>query len=639
MLTPKRRPRRKSLWQTVGSVGCLLVLSLSALSQTNTQTRVVAERTKDKNTTVDANAAEAQRRSFAASTVISLATEARSYRDLELRSRVLARAADALWEADNTTARALFVRAWDAAEAADSEDPKIDTKRLPKGVPASFIIGLKKMGGNDLRVDVLSLASHRDRALGEQFLAKLKLENARTTSDAKNSLSPRDVFSAPEASQKRLLVATKLLAAGEVKAAKEFAAPALTEVNAQSIGFLSELRVKDATTADMIFADLLARTEADPMADANTISGLSSYAFTPGFYIVFLASSSPWTQPEGPTVAPNLAPALRSRFFQVAANVLLRPLPPPDQDTSSCGRRGRLMVITRLLPLFEQYMPETAAALRAQLTAKEGRNIDPTNSLLSEGLRPENFSPEVGDIDEQLGRAKSSQERDEIYAATAARIAPMGNRRAREFADAIEKAELRAKIRNYVDLELIKFAIRKKDAADVVQLAGAGELNHIQRSWSYTQAARLLLEPDRDGALDLLEKATDEAERINADDGDASFALINVANQFLAIDHSRAWEVMNKTVKFANSAEDFTGDDIHMPSGGMIATRNGTRFIRLPDADFNFSRVLRALAQDDLFRSIELAKGFKYDATRAYATLAIARAVLEKPIGTVAAKN
>ncbi|HYV14051.1 MAG TPA: hypothetical protein VE980_24305 [Pyrinomonadaceae bacterium] len=639
MLTPKRRSRRKSLWRTVGSVGCLLVLSLSVLSQTDTQTRVVAERTKDKNTTVDANAAEAQRRSFATSTVISLATDARSYKDLELRSRVLARAADALWEADNTTARALFLRAWDAAEAADSEDPKIDTKRLPKGVPAAFIIGLKKLGGNDLRVDVLSLASHRDRALGEQFLAKLKLENARTTSDPKNTISPRDVFSAPEASQKRLLVANKLLAAGEVKAAKEFAALALTEVNAQSIGFLSELRVKDATTADMIFADLLARTEANPMADANTISGLSSYAFTPGFYIVFMPSSSPWTQPEGPTVAPNLAPALRLRFFQVTANVLLRPLPPPDQDTSSCGRRGRLMVITRLLPLFEQYMPETAAALRAQLTAKEGRNIDPTDSLLSEGIRPENFSSEVGDIDEQLGRARSSQERDEIYAATAARIAATGNKRAREFADAIEKAELRAKIRNYVDLELIKSAIRKKDAVDVVQLAGAGELNHIQRSWSYTQAARLLLESDRDGALDLLEKATDEAERINADDGDASFALINVANQFLAIDHARAWEVMNKTVKFANSAEDFTGDDIHMPSGGMIATRNGARFIRLPDADFNFSRVLRALAQDDLFRSIELAKGFKYDATRAYATLAIARAVLEKPIGTVAAKN
>lgn len=289
------------------------------------------------------------------------------------------------------------------------------------------------------------------------------------------------------------------------------------------------------------------------------------------------------------------------------------------------------MVITRLLPLFEQYMPETVPALRSQLTAKEGRYIDPTNPLLTEGIKPENFSAEVGDIEEQLGRAKSSQERDQIYAATAARIAPTGNKRAREFADSIDESRLRKNIKNYVDLELIKFAIQKKNATDVVQLAGTAELTHIQRSWSYTQAARLLLESDRDRALDLLEKAADEVESMDPDDRDASFALINVANQFLAVDHARAWEVMNKTVKFANSSEEFTGDDIHMPSGGMIVTKNGTRFIRLPDADFNFSRVLRALAHDDLFRSIELAKGFKYDATRAYATLAIARAVLEKP--------
>ena len=632
--------KRNSLWRTISSVACLLIISSTTLSQTGTQNRIVAERAKDKSPTIDANAAEAQRRTFATSMVISLATEARSYKDFELRSRVLARAADALWEADNTTARTLFVRAWDAAEAADAEGPKIDTKRLPKDVPAAFVIGLKKMSGNDLRVDVMSLASIRDRALGEQFLAKLKIENAREARDGKNTVRSRDVFSGPEASLKRLLVANKLLAAGDVVAAKEFAVPALTEVNAQSIGFLSRLRAKDAVTADKIFAELLARADADPMADANTISGLSSYAFTPGFYIVFWADGgNPWMQPEGPIVAPNLDPALQSRFFQVAANVLLRPLPPPDQDTSSCGRRGRLKVITRLLPLFEQYMPETAPALRAQLNGREAQNIDATNSLLTEGIRPENYSAEVGDIEDQLGHAKSSEDRDEIFAATAARLAPTGNKRAREFADAIDDSRLRNDIRNYVDLELIKFAIRKKSGVEVAQLAGAGELTHIQRSWSYTQAARLFLESDRDRALDLFQKASDEAERIDADDPDATFALINVASQFLAIDHSRAWEVLNKTVKFANSAEDFTGDDILKPKGSMIVTANGTRFVRLPDSDFNFSRLLRALAHDDLFRSLELAKSFKYEAARAYATLAIARAVLEKPIDTTTAKN
>ncbi|HSE16956.1 MAG TPA: hypothetical protein VLB46_07870 [Pyrinomonadaceae bacterium] len=635
MHTLKPLLKRKSLWRTISSVAFLLLLSFSTLSQDQTQNRVAPKRAKDESTTIDANASEAQRRVFAASLVISLATEARSYKDLALRPRVLARAADALWEADNATARALFVRAWEAAEAGDAEGATINTKDVPKNVPVAFLISLRKREGNDLRVDVLGLASRRDRALGEQFLAKLKSEIGREPGESKNSSISSDNFSGSEASLKRLLVAKRLLAAGEVAAAIAFAAPALTEVTARSIGFLSELREKDAATADKIFSELLARAESDPIADANTISGLSSYAFTPGFYIVFWPTgNSTWTQPDGPTVAPNLDAALRARFFQVAGNVLLRPVPPPDQDMSSCGRRGRLMVITRLLPLFDQYMPETATVLRAQLTAREGRNIDPANSLLTEGIKPENFSAEVGNIEEQLGRARSSKDRDEIYAAAAARLAPTGNKRAREFADSIEEPQFRSRIRNYVDLELIKFAIRKKDADEVVQLAGAGELTHIQRSWSYTQAARLVFESERERALEFLQKATDEGERMDAGDADASFALINVANQLLAIDHSRAWELLNKTVKFANSAEDFTGDDIQMPSRSMIVTRNGTRFARLPEADFNFSHLLRSLALADLFRSIELAKSFKYDAPRAYATLAIARAVLEKPRAT-----
>jgi hypothetical protein len=194
-------------------------------------------------------------------------------------------------------------------------------------------------------------------------------------------------------------------------------------------------------------------------------------------------------------------------------------------------------------------------------------------------------------------------------------------------------------VRNYVDFELIKIAIKTKNAAEVAQLAGAGELSHIQRSWSYSQAARLLLESERERALELLQEATEEAERMDLSDPDTSLAFLNVANQLLAVDRARAWEVLNKTVKAANSAADFTGDDIRAPKGSMLVTRNGTRFVRLPDSDFSFSRVLRVLAQDDLFRSLELAKSFKYEAARAYATLAIARAVLEKPAGTVTAKN
>lgn len=73
-----------------------------------------------------------------------------------------------------------------AAESADAEDstisPKVSDKKL-----AARISTLKRLNGHDLRVDVLNLASRRDRALAEQFLTKLKSDRARASDDATNT--------------------------------------------------------------------------------------------------------------------------------------------------------------------------------------------------------------------------------------------------------------------------------------------------------------------------------------------------------------------------------------------------------------------------------------------------------------------
>jgi len=148
----------------------------------------------------------------------------------------------------------------------------------------------------------------------------------------------------------------------------------------------------------------------------------------------------------------------------------------------------------------------------------------------------------------------------------------------------------------------------------------------------------LLIDSQHERALDLLQEAIDEARRIDAADSDRAFALVSITNQMLTADRPRAWDLLIEAVKAANSAEDFTADDVWMPKRSMLVTRSGTRFSRMPDEDFNFSRVLRPLVQEDLVRSVELSKGFKYDAPRANATLAIARAILEKPPANSARK-
>ncbi|HEX8561309.1 MAG TPA: hypothetical protein VF668_24670, partial [Pyrinomonadaceae bacterium] len=70
---------------------------------------------------VEADPALVVRRQTAISLITSLADEARNFRDPALRARVLARAADALWQTDQASARDLFRKAWEAATAADAE--------------------------------------------------------------------------------------------------------------------------------------------------------------------------------------------------------------------------------------------------------------------------------------------------------------------------------------------------------------------------------------------------------------------------------------------------------------------------------------------------------------------------------------
>ena len=582
----------------------------------------------------DADLPLAQRRAFTISLVISLADEARGYQDLALRPRVLARSADTLWDADNVSARLLFHRAWEAAEKGDAEELTLKTKN---NSPPPEVVALRRMSGRDLRSEVLCLAARRDRALGEEFLAKLEDSTKREAADSHNDAQPGtggDNWSTSPDAAKRLQLAKRLLDDNQIERALEFAAPALNQVNAGSIGFLSALRTKSPEVADQRFAFLLARVELDRMSDANTVSGLSSYAFTPSFYVIFYADGrSRWSQEDVVSPAPpNLPPPLLKKFFEVAAGILLRPLPPPDQDQTSSGRTGKHMVIKRLLPLFDQYASETATALRAQLAAwadEPSKGVDFNNALLVKGLQREESAGDIlAKMQDRLDHAKTSRERDLTYADVAVALANQDDARAQEIADDINDSDRRLQIRQYVDLCLVQRASRKQKVAEVARLARAGQLTHTQRAWACVQAARLTVNSERRRALDYLQEAADESRRANADDPDRVRVLIAATMQYVTADRVRAWEIMDEAVKVANSAADFTGE--RAPLSFSVASPSGIHTISIGGEEFDLSRAMRLLAKEDFYRSVELAKSFKYDAPRATATLAIALAMLDQ---------
>jgi hypothetical protein len=577
------------------------------------------------------DAVEDQRQTFAIAIIMSLADDARSYKDLALRARVLARCADGLWDTDPDGARILLRRAWEAAEKADVTE---DVGPADSSSTPVMVMAIRRGEGGDSRAEVLSVAARHDQSLGDEFLAKLIAAEAKAAEATATITRPvNDSWTTSDEMSKRLSFAHRLLEQNEAEKAFEFALPALDRVNEKTISFLCRLRLVKPSLADKQFMLLLARAELDPSADANTVSGLSSYAFTPGLYVMFTADGGVRFTPALETIAaPNLPPEVRNSFFRVAAKILLRPLPPPNQDLTSSGLTGKYMVIKRLLPLFEQYAPDTAVALQSQLIAmaeQTGNNLDDDDFLLTQGIVREADPGNVLDrLEEGAGKAKNEREREEIYADAAAILAGQGNPAAQDIADKIDTDSRRKMVRRYVDVSLLRSALVNNDVTLALQFAKADSLDHAQRTWAYLQVAQLLLHSDTRRALELLEEALNEARRLDADDTNRALLIIGVAMQLLTTDTVRSWEVAAEGVKAANACEEFSGE-----ANGLsisLATRSGLKLINLDTSSSNLPALLGSLAKHDLSRANDLAKSLKFEAPRAVATLAVANSAIKR---------
>jgi hypothetical protein len=572
-----------------------------------------------------------ERRTQARSLLIALAVDARTFGDQPLRARSLARIADALWQVDPEQARSMFRKAWEAADLADQENERKLQEEVQKQkarTGGGYAINLPP----NLRREVLRLVARHDRALGEELLEKLK---AQQEADAVKAVSRSS-----DASSQRLGVARELLQAGDTERALQFADAVLGNVNMETVDFLSYAREKNAALADGRYAAMLAHAGTNPQSDANTVSLLSSYIFTPHLMITFSGNGVNSSHSASSTGPVDVSGELRAAFFHTAESILLRPSPPPGQETGGAGIEGKYLVIKRLLPFFEQSAsPQQVENLRNQLEALNGlvsenaRRRD--DEWMRRGVRPEQSVQDMEQsILDRIERAKTSSERDRLYVQLAFSSMHGEDLRARDFVSKIEESELRKQAQAYIDAAIATHAIQKKRIDQALDVAQKGELTHLLKSWVFSESAKLLVKTDKQKALDLIEDAAIEARRIDVSDPALPQALLAVANALSVIDPARVWDATFDAVKAANSAEGFTGED------GSIVLKfqsKGQSSVSTHSADeFNVEGIFRALATLDYERAVQLARGFQGEGPRAVATIAIARSVLEpKP----AAKN
>ena len=577
--------------------------------------------------TTEADLELKERRSKARSLLISLSSDARTFNDQTLRARSLARIADALWQVDAEQGRLLFRKAWEAAEVADQESDRKLQEEISRQKSRTGGGYATKLPPN-IRQEVLRLAARRDRALGEELLDKQKAQKVETANTA--GTSP---YQLPEMLSQRLFVAIELLRAGEVERALQFAEPVLAVVTVQSIMFLSDLREKNSTAADSRYAAMLASAANNPQSDANTVSLLSSYIFTPYLTVIFSGSSTSTSQ-RSESVAPvDVSPELRNAFFQTAANILLRPLPPAGQDQGPAGLEGKYLALKRLLPFFEQSAPAGMVdSLRASLNALSALVPEGTrrrdDEWMSRGVKPDKPAEDREQaILDRIDRAKTSADRDLLYIQLAFMATEKGQMKARDFAGKVEDSELRKQLLAYIDPTLAKQFVKQKNTDQALDMVHKGELTHIQKVWVLTECAKILVKNDQQKASELVDAAANEARRIDVSDPALPQGLIAVANALKAVDASRVWDATFDAVKAANSAETFTGEDgmmiLKFQSKGQSSVHTSTV------TEFDLDGIFRELATQDYDRAVELARGFQAEGPRAVATIAIARAVLE----------
>jgi hypothetical protein len=566
-----------------------------------------------------------ERRSNAQSMLVTLAADAAKFTDSTVRARTLARVADQLWESDEERARSLFRAAWEAAGIAEKEVNERYEKYQQQRETTTGFSSLPSLPR--VRREVLRLATKRDRSLGEEFLkAQLKERDE----SAKGSDDDADFLI-----RQRVDVARQLLDADQIEQALQFADPVLGTINIATVDFLSSLREKNAVAADERYAAMLGLANANPKSDANTVSVLSSYLFTPHSFYKFDKGGTFTSNMAGNHTLPTVTPALQLAFFRAAVAIFLRPLAPPALEQNSAGHDGHYLVIKRLMPLFEQRAPvELTNALRARLevlsalTSKAVRDRD-DDDLVREGIRPdqrmENWEQSLLD---QLDHARNSAERDKLHFDLAMFYAGKGELRARDYVDKIDETDLRNNARTYIDTRLADNAVHKRDVPRIMELIRTGQFAHVQKVRLLTVAATLIAKSEPAQALTLVDLAATEARRIGGLDPDSPRAFFAVANATLVVNRAAVWEAMSEAVKAANSAENFGGEDGELSFSMTFKGMSWSQTENVPE--FDVDGIFARLANYDYDKAIELAQGLTRDAPRAVATIAIARAILSE---------
>jgi hypothetical protein len=190
---------------------------------------------------------------------------------------------------------------------------------------------------------------------------------------------------------------------------------------------------------------------------------------------------------------------------------------------------------------------------------------------------------------------------------------------------------LKDSVRNFVDFILVSRALEQKDFQTSLQLTRTGVLSHFQRAWALSETAALSKSSAANEAIELILEAISEAGRITPTSPESPQAWIAIARRAGEVDQTEKWDKTLEAIKAVNRAPDYSGEE-HDISVGFRSENNSIR-MQIAAPSSSVAALFGALAEEDLYRAVDIARGIAGESPRSIALLAATRSTfVAKPM-------
>ncbi|MFY9554011.1 MAG: hypothetical protein WAV47_04745 [Blastocatellia bacterium] len=538
----------------------------------------------------------------------------KSFEDVEVRIRIQAQIADLLWTRDETRARRMFEKAFQATAAVPLPAPD-------SSMPPSYV-------GSDshfpLRNDLIRLVSQRDPGLAAKLIDSV-IDQAPNV-DQKFINGGYGTYS--EQDMLRFQFAL-YITQSEPQRAAEMAARLLERGDiGRTLSIADALSRNEPGLADDLFAQTLLRVKQTKTPSQESIGLLANYIF-PGFGEGVLRSPTGLRR-RGASEGSAVSTVLRNQFLDVALEAVLRWIDLRQQSAptpaSPTNETTDLRIARLLLPYFDEHLSQKSAGVRARLEAL------PVESALAR----------IGasTLEELLSKAEkitNASERDRVY--WEAVMTAMRDRKVEQASAIIPKvseerlrAQLESVLHRAKDQETQERVRVALDAADfetanrlINEVSDRSQrvsmLGNMAVVLSYkkdtTRAAQVLSVMEQ-----LIAKSEDPTQRAQE--------MIRFVDVAARVDVERGFDAARLAVEALNRStiipQWMKVENVTDSTGRTVSRRQvGLQLL----GSFLFDNSFSALGRSDFDRALQLAQALEMKEASAFAQLGVCRGVLK----------